>query len=89
MNNTAIKIFAISGSLRKNASNGSIIRAAAAMAPANVVFNIYEGLGDLPHFNDSDDAPEPVQDFRKQLTEADGVFICRTLRKIRQFSIEH
>lgn len=74
--NNSIKIFAIAGSLRKNASNINILKAVALMAPGYVDFIIYEGLGDLPHFNDSDDAPDPVIDFRRRLSEADGVFIC-------------
>ena len=71
-----IKILAIAGSLRKNASSAHIVKAVASMAPAHVEFNIYERLGDLPHFDDSDDAPEPVIDFRQQVAGADGVFIC-------------
>lgn len=71
-----IKIFAIAGSLRKNASNATILKAIAAMAPAAIDFDIYGRLGELPLFNDSDDAPEPVVDFRRRIAEADGVFIC-------------
>ena len=71
-----IKILAISGSLRRNASNSHIVRVIASMAPQDVEVVIYDGLGNLPHFNDADTAPETVVDFRRQVKEADGVFIC-------------
>ncbi|WP_448701640.1 NADPH-dependent FMN reductase [Mucilaginibacter sp. AW1-3] len=74
-----INLLAISGSLRKNSSNGVIINALAGMVPANVKVTLYEGLADLPHFDpglDTDVPPATVTDLRKQLTEADGVLIC-------------
>ena len=73
------KILAISGSLRAVSSNTSILKAMAALAPADVDFVLYEGLGNLPHFNpdiDTELPPGPVKDFREQLTNADGVIIC-------------
>jgi chromate reductase len=74
-----INIIAISGSLRPNSSNGSIIRKIAEMAPAEVKINIYQGLGTLPHFNpdlDSDTPPAGVTAWRNLLRDADGVLIC-------------
>ncbi|OCX50630.1 flavoprotein [Mucilaginibacter sp. PPCGB 2223] len=72
-------ILAISGSLRKNSSNGAIINALAAMAPEGVTVTVYEGLANLPHFDPGLDTGEPlaaVADLRKQISEADGVLIC-------------
>jgi len=71
-----IKILAISGSLRPNSSNNIIIHYIAGLTPAHVQFHIFEGLGDIPAFNDSNDAPAPVSNFRHLLANADAIFIC-------------
>jgi chromate reductase len=71
-----IKIVAISGSLRSNSSNNAVLRVAAQLVPAEVAFTVYEGLGALPHFNDSIDPADTVKEFRTLLKEADGIIIC-------------
>ena len=72
-----MRILAISGSLRASSSNTTLLRAAALLAPEGVEIALYDGLGDLPHFNpDLEDAPIPsVLDFRARLKAADGVLI--------------
>jgi NAD(P)H-dependent FMN reductase len=72
-----MKILAICGSLRAQSSNLALLRAAATIA-AEV--EIYEGLGDLPHFNPDDDVegatpPPAVAELRAMLAEADGILI--------------
>ncbi|MBL0745273.1 NADPH-dependent FMN reductase [Chryseolinea lacunae] len=69
-------IFVIIGSLRATSSNHTIIRHVSRTLPADVVFDIYDGLGTLPHFDDSEVAPETVQHFRTKIREADAVLIC-------------
>ncbi|BAU27767.1 NAD(P)H-dependent FMN reductase [Aneurinibacillus soli] len=80
MNENRIKILAISGSLRSNSSNTALVRAIANLSPKNIEFTIYNGLGDLPHFNPDididDNEPPAVKDLRTQLKEADGVLLC-------------
>lgn len=49
---------------------------AASLAPGNVNFTVYEGLGTLPHFNDSKEPAKEVVEFRNLLKAADGIFIC-------------
>jgi chromate reductase len=41
----------VSGSLRAASANSNLLRAAAALAPADVRVTLYEGLAALPHFN--------------------------------------
>jgi chromate reductase, NAD(P)H dehydrogenase (quinone) len=54
------KILAISGSLRSQSSNRTILQAAIALAAAGVQFSVYEGIGQLPHFNpDLDTISDP------------------------------
>jgi NAD(P)H-dependent FMN reductase len=72
-----IRILAISGSLRALSSNTALLRAAAALAPAEVAIEIYGGLGDLPHFNPDLETNEPpaVTDLRERVRRADGLLI--------------
>lgn len=77
--NDSIKILAISGSLRKNSTNTGLLLACKSISNENIKFTIYDGLGNLPHFNpdhDDENTPDSVYDFRRKLKEADGVLIC-------------
>jgi NAD(P)H-dependent FMN reductase len=76
MQNKQTTILAISGSLRANSSNGIIIQAVQKIVPGNIHITIYNGLAAIPAFDDSMEPTEPVLNWRKQLADADGVFIC-------------
>src|SRR5215218_7093014 len=73
-----VRILLISGSLRSGSTNSALLRTAHELAPAGVLTTVYEGLGDLPHFNPDDDddgeplAPAPA-DLRARLDAADAV----------------
>jgi chromate reductase, NAD(P)H dehydrogenase (quinone) len=74
-----LHFLAISGSLRAASSNTILLRAAAALAPRRVRITLYDGLGDLPHFNpdlDTETAPSAVAELRSRLRAADAVLIC-------------
>jgi len=71
-----IRILGISGSLRETSSNNAIIKVVAGMMPADVEFEIYNGIRGLPHFDDSPSIPPAVIDFQQQIKKADGIFIC-------------
>ena len=75
-----MNIIAISGSLRAGSSNAALLRAAAKVAPEGVSVTLYEGLGELPHFNPDLDAegaepPPSVRALRELLIAADAVLI--------------
>src|SRR5262249_47022129 len=76
----AVRVLAISGSLRSGSSNTILLRAAAELAPRGLCVILYGGLADLPHFNpDLDDEANPppqVREFRDALRAADGLMIC-------------
>jgi len=74
MQNNTIRILAVSGSLRSSSSNHKIVKAIVAMAPQNVLVNIFNGLGDLPHFDDGE--YDKVNEWRKAISDADGILIC-------------
>ena len=72
-----MRILAISGSLRTLSTNMELLKAAALMVPEGVEFVIFEGIGQLPHFNPDDEVgPQSVADYRAQLISADAVLIC-------------
>ena len=73
-----LHFLAISGSLRAASSNTVWLKVAAQLAPDNIHITLYEGLGDLPHFNpdlDNDTPPPAVVDFRQRLRAADALLI--------------
>ena len=76
-----IKILLISGSLRAASVNTSVLRTAAAVSGDSVEASLYEGMGELPHFNPDDDPDggpvDPrVADLRARLAETDAVLLC-------------
>lgn len=77
------RILAISGSLRRESTNTTLLQAARLLAPTGVSIERYKGLGHLPLFNPDIEGPEldgptppPVQDFRDRLNTHEGVLIA-------------
>jgi chromate reductase, NAD(P)H dehydrogenase (quinone) len=74
-----MRILAISGSLRRDSHNTLLLRAAAELLPAGVEFELYDGLKDVPPY-DQDDDVEPVAPavaaLRAAVAEADAVLIA-------------
>ena len=71
-------LLAISGSLRAASSNTAVLQAAARLAPPGVTIELYQQLGDLPHFNpdfDNERLPDIVAEFRALIGAVDGVLI--------------
>jgi NAD(P)H-dependent FMN reductase len=74
-----MKILAISGSIKSKSTNGRLIQLMKDMAPADVVFAVYDELDRLPFFNpdsDTDSPPDAVLHFRRAIGQADAVIIC-------------
>lgn len=73
-----MKILGISGSLRAASANTALLRTAATLTPSGVTLVVYDGVGNLPHFNpelDQEPLPLAVTDFRSQLNSSAGVII--------------
>jgi chromate reductase len=75
-----MRLLAVSGSLRSSSSNTRALLAAARVAPAGVVVDVYEGLASLPHFNPDLDREgmtplAPVAALRASVDGAAGVLI--------------
>jgi NAD(P)H-dependent FMN reductase len=73
------RVLAISGSLRAESSNTALLNAAARVAPADMTFRYFTGLGQLPHFNPDLDVaprrPEAVERLRIAVAAADALLI--------------
>ncbi|MFH9723104.1 NADPH-dependent FMN reductase [Streptomyces sp. NPDC017254] len=77
---TASTILAISGSLRADSHNTRLLRAAQKFNPGGPEIEIYEGLRDIPPYEQDLDTPElrpaAVGELRRRVTAADGLLIA-------------
>jgi len=74
-----MKILAISGSLRAASHNTALLRAAAALTPEGTAIELYEGLAELPPYNedhDTDLGPAEVRRLRDAIAGADAVLFA-------------
>lgn len=74
----AVRVLALSGSLRRTSSNSALLDAAVRVAPADIVISIYGDLATIPPFNpdlDTDHGPAAVKAFRAALEACDAVLI--------------
>jgi chromate reductase len=72
-----MRILGVSGSLRDGSFNTSLLRAAAEAAPDGVELELWEGLAELPIYDeelDTNRAPESVRRLREAWAEADAIF---------------
>ena len=70
-----MRILAVSGSLRESSFNTSLLRAAVEGAPDGVEVELWEGLGELPLYDEDleHDPPESVQRLREPWAAADAI----------------
>jgi chromate reductase, NAD(P)H dehydrogenase (quinone) len=73
----AVRILAISGSLRRASSNSALVEAAAQLAPDSVQVSIYRELADVPPFSPDldNDSPATVVRLRSALHSCDAILI--------------
>ena len=74
-----VKILVLVGSLRSGSTNQQLAEAAVHHAPEGTTLTIFEGLTDLPFYNEDIDVegstPAPAVAFREALTAADAVLV--------------
>ena len=71
-----MKVMGISGSLRRDSHNTSLLRAASELLPPAAELELWEGLAEIPPYSeDVEDAGEPaaVAELKARLREADAV----------------
>ena len=74
-----MRILAVSGSLRDDSYNTSLLRAAAEAAPEGVEVELWEGLDDLPIYDqdlEGGEVPASVRRLRREWSEADAILFA-------------
>ncbi|HWI87288.1 MAG TPA: NADPH-dependent FMN reductase [Sphingomonas sp.] len=75
----AIRVLAVSGSLRSGSYNTALLKCAAEMAPADMIVDVYDELGRVPPYDDDVRAvgyPPIVQRLRERVHAADALIIA-------------
>lgn len=72
-----MRILAISGSLRRDSHNTALLRAAADLLPPEVELVIYDGLREIPPYDDDENEAPPaaVRRLKDEIAAADAVFV--------------
>lgn len=71
-----MKILAIPGSLRNNSSSNKLMTFISTILPTEVHYQIYEDLASIPAFDDREDIPSAVAQFKKAISDADALLLC-------------
>ncbi len=72
-------VLGISGSLRQDSFNTKLLREVATELPDGIEFRLYDGLRDVPPYDEDIDlepVPEPVGRLRRELAGADAVLFA-------------
>jgi chromate reductase len=74
-----MRVLAISGSLRRDSHNMTLLRAAAEVLPSPAEIEFFEGLREVPPYDEDDDvqpAPPAVRRLREAIASADAVLFA-------------
>jgi chromate reductase len=74
-----MRVLGISGSLRRHSHNTRLLQVAASLIPAGAELEIFEGLKDVPPYDQDDDVdpvPEGARGLREAVAGADAVLIA-------------
>ena len=73
-----MRVLAVSGSLRRDSHNTRLLRAAAQQLPAGVELELYDGLKQIPPFDEDDEArpAREVMEWRAAIDAADAVLFA-------------
>ena len=73
-----MKVLGISGSLRRDSHNTELLRAAASQLPPGVEFELYEGLKDIPPYDEDEDKSQvgSVQRLKEHIAAADAIIFA-------------
>src|SRR5881227_3553682 len=73
-----MRVLGISGSLRRDSHNTELLRAAATLLPSGVEFELYDGLRDIPPYDEDHDqaGEEAVLRLKERIAAADAVLFA-------------
>jgi chromate reductase, NAD(P)H dehydrogenase (quinone) len=74
-----MRVLGISGSLRRDSHNTELLRAAASLLPSGVEFELYDGLRDIPPYDEDSHAvreDEAVTHLKERIAAADAVLFA-------------
>ena len=73
-----MRILAVSGSLREGSFNTNLLRAALEAAPDGVELELWDGIGELPFYDEDleHNVPEPVRRLREDWAAADAILFA-------------
>jgi chromate reductase len=71
-----VLLLGVSGSLRRDSHNRKLLDAAAARLPASVTLQVFDGLAEIPPYNEDDGAPAAVHRMREAIAGADGLLFA-------------
>jgi chromate reductase, NAD(P)H dehydrogenase (quinone) len=73
-----MRILGLSGSLRRESHNTRLLRGAGKLLPQGVELTVFEGLGEIPPFNEDEELTPPpaVVAFKTAIAEADALLIA-------------
>jgi len=73
-----MRVLGISGSLRRDSHNTELLRAAATLLPSGVEFELYDGLRDIPPYDEDEDQSQvaAVLDLKERIAAADAVLFA-------------
>ena len=74
-----MRVCGLIGSLRRESWNRALMEAAVELAPEGLEIDVWDRLGELPHYDqdqDGDAAPEVVRELKRTVAEAAGVLIA-------------
>jgi chromate reductase len=73
-----MRVLGISGSLRQDSHNTELLRAAATLLPSGVEFELYDGLRNIPPYDEDEESTPPaaVTDLRERIALADAVLFA-------------
>jgi chromate reductase, NAD(P)H dehydrogenase (quinone) len=73
-----MRVLGISGSLRRDSHNTELLRAAATLLPSGVEFELYDGLREIPPYDEDEDKSQvtAVIDLKERIAAADAVLFA-------------
>jgi chromate reductase len=73
-----MRVLGISGSLRRDSHNTELLRAAATLLPSGVEFELYDGLRDIPPYDEDHDqaGDAAVRRLKERIAAADAVLFA-------------